>query len=158
MRAWSCWILGAVRHGGKLDRAALPVGDENGEDGGCQPDLGVMGSGEMLVGVACLGVMELMGSARAWDHGLLVVADGQIWLEGVERADAAGLAGVGEDGDRVEHVILVILGGLDRAAGSLVGARRRQPWLPALLRVMEHHTGAPVVHRKSCTCNVYFAI
>ncbi|KAL5988678.1 hypothetical protein ACLOJK_026777 [Asimina triloba] len=44
MRAWSCWILGAVRHGGKLDRAALPVGDENREDGGCQPDLGMMGS------------------------------------------------------------------------------------------------------------------
>ncbi|KAL6001821.1 hypothetical protein ACLOJK_040384, partial [Asimina triloba] len=65
--------------------------------------------------------MEQMGMARVsgwscWTRRLggelLVVADDQIWLEGVERADAAGLASVGEDGDRVEHVILVILGGL----------------------------------------------
>ncbi|KAL5986291.1 hypothetical protein ACLOJK_014624 [Asimina triloba] len=26
----SCWTVGVVRHGGKLDRAALPVGDEDG--------------------------------------------------------------------------------------------------------------------------------
>ncbi|KAL6000603.1 hypothetical protein ACLOJK_024302 [Asimina triloba] len=33
-------------------------------------------------------------------------------------------------------------------------ARCRQPWLPAWEKTMEHHTGAPAVHRKSCTCNV----
>ncbi|KAL5993597.1 hypothetical protein ACLOJK_041941 [Asimina triloba] len=59
-------ILGAVRHGGKLDRAALPVGDENGEDGGCQHDLGVMGSGEMLVGVACLGCSWWRTARSGW--------------------------------------------------------------------------------------------
>ncbi|KAL5980117.1 hypothetical protein ACLOJK_036584 [Asimina triloba] len=59
-------ILGAVRHGGKLDRAALPVGDENGEDGDCQHDLGVMGSGEMLVGVACLGCSWWRTARSGW--------------------------------------------------------------------------------------------
>ncbi|KAL6004467.1 hypothetical protein ACLOJK_005020 [Asimina triloba] len=59
-------ILGAVRHGGKLDRAALPVGDENGEDGGCQHGLGVMGSGEMLVGVACLGCSWWRTARSGW--------------------------------------------------------------------------------------------
>ncbi|KAL5977711.1 hypothetical protein ACLOJK_039239, partial [Asimina triloba] len=33
-------------------------------------------------------------------------------------------------------------------------ARRRQPGLPAWEKTMEHYTGAPAVHRKSCTCNV----
>ncbi|KAL6001024.1 hypothetical protein ACLOJK_006751, partial [Asimina triloba] len=46
-------------------------------------------------------------------------------------------------GDRIQRVVLVILGGLDRASAHLAEARRRQPWLPALVRVMEHHTGAP---------------
>ncbi|KAL5977986.1 hypothetical protein ACLOJK_037009 [Asimina triloba] len=56
--------------------------------------------------------------------------------------------------DRIQRVVLVILGGSDRPTGRPAGARRRQPWLSALVRVMEHHTGAPAVHRKSCTCNV----
>ncbi|KAL5975074.1 hypothetical protein ACLOJK_031750, partial [Asimina triloba] len=51
--------------------------------------------------------------------------------------------------DRIQRVVLDILGGLDQLTGRPAGARRRQPWLSALLRVMEHHTGAPVVHRKS---------
>ncbi|KAL5999091.1 hypothetical protein ACLOJK_010041 [Asimina triloba] len=33
-------------------------------------------------------------------------------------------------------------------------ACRQQSWLPTWEKTMEHHTGAPVVHRKSCTCNV----
>ncbi|KAL5987176.1 hypothetical protein ACLOJK_041173 [Asimina triloba] len=33
-------------------------------------------------------------------------------------------------------------------------ARRRQPWLPAWEKTMEHHIGAPALHRKSCTYNV----
>ncbi|KAL5984959.1 hypothetical protein ACLOJK_038796 [Asimina triloba] len=42
--------------------------------------------------------------------------------------------------DRVEHVILVILGGLDRPSAHPARARRRQPWLPAMEMTMEHHT------------------
>ncbi|KAL6001025.1 hypothetical protein ACLOJK_006752, partial [Asimina triloba] len=46
--------------------------------------------------------------------------------------------------DQIQRVVLVILCGLDRASAHLAGARRRQPWLPALVRVMEHHTGSPM--------------
>ncbi|KAL5985229.1 hypothetical protein ACLOJK_036467 [Asimina triloba] len=61
-----------------------------------------------------------------------------------------GLAGVGEEDeywrDRIEHVILVILGGLDQPSAHLAVACRRQPLLPAMEMTMEHHTSAPVVY------------
>ncbi|KAL5994190.1 hypothetical protein ACLOJK_035062 [Asimina triloba] len=40
--------------------------------------------------------------------------------------------------DRIQRVVLVIVGGLDRASSHPARARRRQPWLPTLVRVMEH--------------------
>ncbi|KAL5996023.1 hypothetical protein ACLOJK_026096 [Asimina triloba] len=89
----------------------------------------------------------------------------EAWLDGDDRGAAGRIWAA--DGrwwrrivaaDRVQHVFPVILGGLDRPSASPPEARRRQPWLPALVRVMEHHTGAPAVHRKSCAYNVYFAI
>ncbi|KAL6003119.1 hypothetical protein ACLOJK_023342 [Asimina triloba] len=49
--------------------------------------------------------------------------------------------------DRIQRVLLDILGGLDRPTGRPAGARRRQQWLPALVKVMEHRVwcsgGAP---------------
>ncbi|KAL5981422.1 hypothetical protein ACLOJK_015482 [Asimina triloba] len=92
--------------------------------------------------------MGKMGAASLMGRCFVDVAGRGIWTLACWIVADAGPSSVAvdvDDGDgfwrdRVEHVILVILGGLDRAAAYLTGARRRQPWLPALLRVMEHHT------------------
>ncbi|KAL5990616.1 hypothetical protein ACLOJK_011519 [Asimina triloba] len=69
-------------------------------------------------------VVHLLPSVAGWSvedsRGVVAVA----MEEGVE--------------DLNPLVVTVILGGLDQPTGSLAGARRRQSWLPALVRVMEH--------------------
>ncbi|KAL6009342.1 hypothetical protein ACLOJK_022571 [Asimina triloba] len=55
---------------------------------------------------------------------------------------------------RAPHLVRVILEGVDRLTGRPAGACRRQQWLSTLVKVMEHHTGAPAVHCKPCTYNV----
>ncbi|KAL5994114.1 hypothetical protein ACLOJK_034986 [Asimina triloba] len=136
------------------------------------------GSGERGVGV--MGCRRRCWLALEKKASLIVAAASWIWAVDLVRWLAAGGAAARRrdaDGWRacrrwteeiadqavmgsaaMARVVLDILGGLDRPTGLPAGARRRQPWLPALVRVMERHTGAPAVHRKLCTCNVYFAI
>ncbi|KAL5980014.1 hypothetical protein ACLOJK_039126 [Asimina triloba] len=87
---------------GKADRdGAVGVNGKNGKRRWCGCWRRTGGEMEWVAG-GCWIVVERGQRRSCWlrrlGGELLVVADGQIWLEGVERADAAGLAGVGEDG------------------------------------------------------------
>ncbi|KAL5996842.1 hypothetical protein ACLOJK_007764 [Asimina triloba] len=87
-----------------------------------------------------------VGDARCHRHGRGRRAPCRRWMPAGEDEGGSGLAG-------------------SRVAASLpsfwtaliIRSEPRRRWfrrLPAWEKTMEHHTGAPAVHRKSCTCNV----
>ncbi|KAL5980980.1 hypothetical protein ACLOJK_028900 [Asimina triloba] len=96
------------------------------------------------------GMALLSGSLSGGQRVLLglIVAIGSWSAERRGRWVWEGRADGEEDGilDMNPLVVVIILAGLDRTSAHLAGARRRQPWLPAMEMTMEHHTGAPAVY------------
>ncbi|KAL5979984.1 hypothetical protein ACLOJK_039096 [Asimina triloba] len=112
-------------------------------------DVLVMGGGTVLA-----------GASDGVEASLIVAEAGWIWAgDGCCLAASAVRHGKREDGLLAVHaygremredmgceieglnplVVAVILARLDRLTGRPAGAHRRQLWLPALVRVMEHH-------------------
>ncbi|KAL5986548.1 hypothetical protein ACLOJK_014881, partial [Asimina triloba] len=162
-----CWFVRVIAAGQMLLGSDGAGGLPN------QIDLGADGS-ELARRIGCLWLslefghdglptmvgMLLVGVTRV--HNCLVLPDLR-WMAGrtalmvrvVGGREASG-SGRRRWAGRSERTKLVA--GFSRrwlmVGDGAAGARRRQQWLPALVKVMEHHIGAPAVHCKLCTCNV----